>query len=311
MKSVVVIGGAGFIGSHLTEKLVSMGQKVIVVDNLSFGKMDNLQSVISQIEFFNADIRNKDQLLEVMDSAETVFHLAALKAVPASFKNPKEYHDVNINGTFTLLEAALEKGVSRVIFSSSSSVYGDSLVLPKQEAMCPNPLSPYALTKLAGEYYIKIFSNFGLDTVSLRYFNVYGPKQNPESEYAAVIPKFITSALSGKDAIIYGDGEQTRDFSYVDDVVSANIAAFESSKKFAGKTINIAGGKRISINQLFEDIKQTTRSEMRAVYKPAREGDIKDSLADISLAKKDLSWQPEVPLSEGIGKTTKYFQSIL
>ena len=310
MKKVLVTGGAGFIGSHLAEALVARGKKVVVVDNLCEGKIENLQAVLSSIEFAEADVCDREKMAECMDSVHTVFHLAALKSVPGSLKNPEEYNKVNIGGTLSLLEAALEEGVSRVVFSSSSSVYGDSKAIPKKESMCPAPLSPYALTKLAGEHYLRIFSLLGLDTVSLRYFNVFGPRQDPKSEYAAVIPKFTAAALKGKQAVIYGNGEQTRDFTFVEDVVAANISAAESNHDFCGAPINVAGGKGVSINRLLELVGQAAGAGISADYKPERPGDIKHSLADISLAEKLLSWKPQVNLQEGLLRTVEFFKGV-
>ncbi len=308
MTSVLVTGGAGFIGSHLVHKLVELGEDVIVVDNLSFGKLENLNDISSKIDFVRSDIRDKQQMSDCMGSVKTIFHLAALKTVPFSFKNPLDYHDVNINGTLNLLEVASDKKVSKFIFSSSSSVYGDSETLPKKEVMCPNPLSPYAVTKIAGEYYVRLFSKLGLNTLIFRYFNVYGPKQDPASEYAAVIPKFISSCFTDEIAKIYGDGRQTRDFSYVDDVVNANLLAHKSKKSFNGQTLNIAGGEQISIAELFQIISDLTNSKKKPNSVPERQGDIKDSLADISFAKEIIDWSPKTSLMQGLEKTIDYFK---
>lgn len=306
---LLVTGGAGFIGSNLVQKLVERKHKVIVIDNLCAGKKENLEEVISEIEFAEIDIRNKEEISSYFDSVSGVFHLAALKTVPLSLEKPEEYKDVNLNGTISILEASRENKVPKVIFSSSSSVYGDIPTLPKKESMELAPLSPYAATKRDTEKQMKLFSNSGLSTVSLRYFNVYGPKQDSNSEYAAVIPKFIKNCFKNEDCTIYGDGTQTRDFTYVSDVVNANIAAFESEKQFRGEPINIAGGKKITINELFETIAKSTNSKSKVVYKPEREGDIKHSLADVSLANTLLNWRAEIPLEKGIERTVEYFKA--
>ena len=308
MENVLVTGGAGFIGSHLAEALVKQGCKVTVVDNLCEGRKKNLEAIAGKIKFVEADIRDRKKMLECTEDVNTIFHLAALKSVPASVENPKAYQDVNVNGTKVLLKAAAEKRVKKFVFSSSSSVYGDLPELPKKESMVPKPCSPYAETKLAGEQLLKEFSEKGINTISLRYFNVYGPKQNPNSKYAAVIPYFINAALLGKNIVIYGDGEQTRDFTYVGDVVNANILAMDSASSFNGAVVNIAGGKSISVNSLFETIQGSVNSSSKAVYEPERQGDVMHSLADISFAEKLLSWKPQTSLSRGLVKTIDFFK---
>ena len=305
---LLVTGGAGFIGSNLVHKLVEKKHKVIVIDNLCAGKKENLENILSEIEFAEIDIRDKDSLSSYFDSVYAVFHLAALKSVPLSLEKPAEFNDVNLNGTISVLETSRDNKVSKVIFSSSSSVYGDTLTLPKKEILPLSPLSPYAKTKMDSEKQMKLFSDFGISTISLRYFNVYGIKQNPYSPYAAVIPKFITNCFRNENCMIYGDGSQTRDFTYVSDVVNANITAFKSEKSFSGDIVNIAGGKQITINELFEKISELTSSKSKANYESEREGDIKHSLADISLAKVLLNWEPKVSLDEGLSKTIDYFK---
>ncbi len=294
----LVTGGAGFIGSHLVEALLREGHSVRVLDNLSTGSPSNLR--LRDVEFSDGDIRNPAALNPVMRGVDTVFHLAALPSVPRSIRDPLACHDVNVNGTFQVLLAAREAGVRRVVFASSSSVYGNTPELPKHESMMPRPLSPYAVAKLTGEHYCRQFHlHFGVETVVLRYFNVFGRRQNPNSEYAAVIPAFLATIRRGGQPTIYGDGEQTRDFTAVENVVSANLAAAASSRA-PGNIYNIACGDRISLNHLLGEISDLTGLPVQARYLPARNGDVRDSLADIAGAQRDLGYAPRVTLREGL-----------
>jgi len=305
-KKVIITGGAGFIGSHLAEELAE-NNEVVVIDNLSTGKLENIKHLIDKkIVFKKGDIRDIDSLENLFEGADYVFHQAAVPSVPRSIKDPVSANEVNVNGTLNVLIAAKNCDVKKVIYASSSSVYGDTPTLPKKEDMLPNPLSPYAVSKLTGEYYCKAFSVvYGLKTVCLRYFNVYGPKQDPTSQYAAVIPRFITRILDNKPPIIYGDGKQTRDFTYVKDVVIANILAAETD---AEGVFNIANGKRISINELANEIMDIIGKRLDPIYDKPRPGDIKDSLADISKARMKINYKPKYNLEKGLEVAIKWFQ---
>lgn len=297
---IVITGGAGFIGSNLAEEL-SKDNEIIVLDDLFAGKLSNIRDL--DIKFVEGSITDLDLLQELFKDVEYVFHQAAIASVPRSINDPVASNNANINGTLNVLVAAKDSGVKKVICASSSSVYGDTPELPKREDMKPTPKSPYAITKLAGEYYSTVFSEvYGLKTVSLRYFNVYGPKQDPSSEYAAVIPKFIRKAQENKPPIIYGDGEQTRDFTFVKDVVNANILALERGEG----VFNIASGSRISINELADKIIAMHGKSLKPIHESPRPGDVKHSLADISKAEKELRYKPEYVLEEGLRETIEY-----
>jgi len=302
----IVTGGAGFIGSHIVEELVKKGEDVTVIDNLSFGKRENLEKVNDKINFIEGDIRDKDLLNKEFKGKDFILHQAALRSVLNSFNNPEEYHDVNVNGTLNVLKAAKECNVKKVVFASSSSVYGDVKEFPQKEAHTTNPISPYAKTKLKAEKLCKEYSEKGLQTVSLRYFNVFGPKQDPKSEYAAVIPKFITALLNNQQPTIYGDGEQSRDFTFVKNVVNANIKA--CGENTSGEIINIACGEKITVNQLLEKINQLLGKNIQARYKKPRKGDVKHTLADVSKQKELL--KPElINFDEGLKKTIEWFKN--
>jgi UDP-glucose 4-epimerase len=309
MKKVVVTGGAGFIGSNLAEELVKK-HYVVVVDDLSTGRMDNIQNLIGKenFEFVKCSITDLDSLKKIFQDVDYVFHQAAIPSVQRSIENPIAINEVNVAGTLNVLVAARDCGVKKVIYASSSSVYGDTPELPKREDMKPNPLSPYAVSKLIGEYYCKVFSEiYGLKAVSLRYFNVYGPKQDPNSEYAAVVPKFIQRILNNLPPVIYGDGKQTRDLIFVKDAVKANILAM---KKNVEGVFNIAYGKDVSINELANKIMEIMGVELNPIYDEPRKGDIRHSLADISLARKKLGYEPECDLEKGLKETINYFKVI-
>ncbi len=307
MKPCLVTGGGGFIGSNLTMVLVKMGYRVKVLDNFSTGSPDNLQSVIKEIEVCQGDLRNLDTVRRAVTGAEVVFHQAALPSVPRSVADPLTTNGVNNNGTLNVLLASRDAGVRRVIYASSSSVYGSSDVLPKNERMSLNPLSPYAATKLTGEFYGKIFYQlYGLETVGLRYFNVFGPGQDLKSEYAAVIPRFITALLKGTSPVIYGDGTQSRDFTYVDDVVLANLLS-EQAAGAAGEVFNIAGGRRTTLNKLLEVLRDITGSGLEAIYAQSRPGDVKHSQASIEKASQLLGYLPQTSLEQGLKLTVEWF----
>ena len=306
-KKVVITGGCGFIGSNLAEEL-SKNNEVIIIDDLSTGKITNIKDLLKKenVKFIEGSITDLNLLQDIFKDVDYVFHQAAIPSVPRSIKDPLSTNNANINGTLNVLIAARDNSVKKVIYACSSSVYGDTPTLPKKESMTPTPLSPYAITKLIGEYYCKVFNSiYNLPTVSLRYFNVYGPRQDPSSEYAAVIPKFIKRVLNNEPPIIYGDGEQTRDFTFVKDVVRANVLAAESSKTGA---FNIGSGKRVTINNLAKMIINLVgKDDLKPIHDKPRQGDVKHSLADISLAKENIDYEPEYDLHKGLEETIKWY----
>lgn len=310
MKTLVT-GGAGFIGSHMVRRLLDDGHQVTVIDNLSTGDRANLAEVEQRIEFIEGDIREPGHCDRACDDAELIFHVAALPSVPRSIANPWASHDHNVNGTVQLLEAARRAGSRRVVFSSSSSVYGDTAVLPKVETMEPLCRSPYATAKLAGEQYVLAYARAGLlEGVALRYFNVFGPRQSPASAYAAVIPAFLEAARTGAVATVHGDGEQTRDFTYVDNVVQANMkAALGPADKVNGWVTNAGAGSRASLNQLLNLVEKVTGRKVARNYGPPRAGDVRDSQASLDRARKVLGYEPDVDLETGLRKTWEWFQT--
>lgn len=305
--SCLVTGGAGFIGSHLVRHLLDRGHSVRVIDNLSTGTRENLAGV-DGVEFIEGDIRHPGDCAEALAGVELVFHVAALPSVPRSIADPWASHDHNVNGTVRLLEAARAAGARRVIYSSSSSVYGDTPTLPKVESMEPLCRSPYAAAKLAGEQYVLAYARAGmLEGVALRYFNVFGPRQSPTSAYAAVIPVFLAAAASGELAHINGDGEQTRDFTYVDNVVAANcLAAFGPAERVNGWVANAGAGSRTSLNQLLSLIEKVTGRPVAREYGPPRPGDVRDSKASLVRAAEVLGYQPSIALEDGLGSTWRW-----
>jgi len=301
----IVTGGAGFIGSHIVEALAGKNE-VVVIDDLFSGKMQNLDDFRNSIHFVQGSITNLPLLKEICTEADGIFHEAAIVSVPRSIKNPLATNEANVTGTLNVLVAAKECGVRKVVFASSSSVYGDTPTLPKHENMEPQPLSPYAVSKLAGEHYLKVFSEvYKIKTLSLRYFNVFGPRQDPKSEYAAVIPRFITKILSHESPTIYGDGGQTRDFTYVKDVVQANIQAMESD---AQGVFNVAYCKRIDLNELASLIMEITGITVPLAYEPPRTGDVRDSLADIRQAQEAFGYAPQYTVKTGLKETIAWYQ---
>lgn len=306
---ILVTGGAGFIGSHLTSALLASGARVRVIDNLSTGYRENLNEVDGDIEFVNASITDQQSLTRVLEDVELVFHEAAIPSVPRSVNSPVETHESSVNGTFSLLLAARDQRVRRVVYAASSSAYGDQPESPKRESMRPDPLSPYAVAKLVGEYYCQVFTrSYGLETVSLRYFNVFGPRQDPGSEYSGVISRFVSALQSGERPVIYGDGEQSRDFTYISNVVDANLRAAESSAAI-GKTINIGNGKSVTINELLQTLQALSgKQNVTAEYRDARPGDVRHSLADLSLASSLLGYTPQVGLEDGLRLTLDWWK---
>ncbi|RLC69625.1 MAG: GDP-mannose 4,6-dehydratase [Chloroflexi bacterium] len=307
-KRVVITGGAGFIGSNLAEELAGENE-VILIDDLSTGKVENIEGLLKRgaVKLVKGSVTDLDFLREQFKGADYVFHLAALPSVPRSVADPLASNEINLTGTLNVLIAARDNRVSKVIYASSSSVYGDMPNSPKSENMPPSPMSPYGVGKLAGEYYCQVFTQvYGLPTISLRYFNVYGPKQDPSSEYAAVIPRFIVSILKGEPPIIFGDGQQTRDFTFVQDVVEANILAAESE---ATGVFNVGSGSQISINELARLIRRLVGKNLELVHASPRPGDVRHSLADISKAEEAIGYRPRYNLEQGLKETIEWFSS--
>ncbi|MBU0683252.1 MAG: SDR family oxidoreductase [Candidatus Omnitrophota bacterium] len=303
----LVTGGAGFIGSNISEELLKRGEEVRVIDNLSTGSRENIKSFKSDIEFINGDIRSKSDIISALKDVDYVIHQAALGSVARSLKNPLETNDVNVNGTLNVLVNARGAGVKRVIYAGSSSAYGNCKVFPQKETCEVNPISPYAVSKLAGEYYCRMFSEtMGLETVCLRYFNVFGPRQNPHLEYSAVIPIFIAKLLNNQACFINGDGTQSRDFTFVSNVVDANIVSC-TAKSAVGKVINVACGDNHSVVDVAAGIKKILNKDIASVHGPEREGDIKRSLADITRLKEILCVEPRIKFDEGLEKTVNWF----
>lgn len=307
---VLVTGGAGFIGSNLAEELIRQGAQVTIIDDLTTGFRENLDEINGDFDFIEGDINDDSALSKAIEGVEVVFHQAALPSVPRSVDDPRETHRVCLDGTFNLLVKSKTSGVKRFVYAASSSAYGDQPVLPKVETMRPDPLSPYAVAKLAGEYYCRAFHNvYGLETISLRYFNVFGPRQNPASMYSGVISRFIDALLTGKPAVIYGDGEQSRDFTYIDNVVDANLKAAEAPIGL-GETMNVANGARITLNELLDLLKKITgRPDAVADHQPRRSGDVKHSQADNTRAIECLGYKELVGLEVGLGKTIEWWKS--
>lgn len=307
-KLYLVTGGAGFIGSHIATALINRGDRVRILDNFLTGHWSNLAHLEGLIEVIEGSICDQEITQQAMKNVEAVFHEAAIPSVPRSVFEPYPSHETNVNGTFNVLMAAKDAGVRRLVFAASSSAYGDTETLPKHEDMIPNPLSPYAGQKLFGEYYNKIFSKvYGLETVSLRYFNVFGPRQDPSSQYSGVISKFVTSLLANEAPTIYGDGEQSRDFTYIDNVVDANLRAAESSEA-NGSVINVGVGERITLNQLFAELQKIIGTDLTPVYAETRAGDVRHSLASIEQAGKLLGYQPVVSFAEGLRRTVDWYK---
>lgn len=310
MSKVLVTGGAGFIGSNLTEALLKKGHSVRVLDNFLTGRRENLifDETYSSLEIIDGDIRDLTICQRAIENIEYVFHQAALPSVQLSVEDPMTSNSVNLEGTLNVLLAAKDAGVKRFVYASSCAIYGDDPTIPKKEEMYPNFLSPYALQKYIGEQYCRLFFRlYGLETVSLRYFNIFGPKQDPNSIYSAVIPKFIDALLEGRPPIVFGDGEQSRDFTYIDNVVQANILAM-SIEHLNGEVINIACGKRTSLNQLLDILKGILGSKVLPIYQEPRKGDVRHSLADIRKGKQILNYVPKVEIKVGLKKTIEYFQ---
>lgn len=310
MALYLVTGGAGFIGSNIVEELVRRGDKVRVLDNFATGKRENLVPFMDKIELIEGDIRSYHIVREAMQGVDFILHQAALPSVPRSIKDPITTNEVNVTGVLHILDAAKDAKVKRVVFASSSSIYGDVDVLPKTEDMLPRPLSPYAVSKYSGERYCQVFTKlYGLETVSLRYFNVFGPRQDPASQYSAVIPKFIKTIKSGESPVIFGDGEQSRDFTFIENVVQANLLACEKGdEEISGEVFNIACGKRITVNEMVKSIKKLLNSDVEIKYNKQRMGDVKHSLANIGKAQQFLGYRVKVDFNEGLKRLIDSFK---
>jgi UDP-glucose 4-epimerase len=310
MAKYLITGIAGFIGSTIASRLVARGDDVRGIDNLSTGNRENLKALADQIDFRETDILNLDEVRKACEGVDCIFHEAAIPSVPKSVKDPLGSNQANVDGTVNVLIAARDANVKRVVYAASSSAYGDTPTLPKHEEMAPNPISPYAVAKLASEYYMTSFHRcYGMETVSLRYFNIFGPRQDPTSPYSGVLARFITQMLRNEQPTIFGDGEQSRDFTYVENAVDANLlAAAAPAQEVAGKMFNVATGTRSSLNETFQALKRITGYQGNAKYADEREGDVKHSLADISKARKHLGYSPKIGFEDGLRRTVEWYQ---
>ncbi len=310
MANVLVTGGAGFIGSHVATRLAELGHRVRIMDDFSTGHRANLAHVAGKIELHERDFRSPEDCLAACKDVEYVFHQGAIPSVPKSVESPQASHDANVNGTFNLLRAAVQRKVRRFIYAGSSSAYGNTEEPRKHEGIRPAPLSPYAVQKLTGEHYARAFHEcYGLETITLRYFNVFGPRQDPQSTYAAAIPAFVTAILTGRPPIVYGDGEQTRDFTYIDNVVHGNVLAMKAAKT-AGEVVNVACGNRISVNQVIAEINRLLGTRVVPNYVAPRPGDVRDSCADVGLAKTLLGYEPLVSFEAGLRRAIDYYRAL-
>jgi len=307
MAKYVVTGGAGFIGSHIVDELIRREQEVKVIDNFSTGKRDNVATFANRAEIITVDISQSQDLAGIFSGVDYVIHQAAIPSVPKSVLDPVGSHDTNVNGTLNVLLAARDAGVKRVVYASSSSLYGDSPTLPKHEEMMPNPISPYGAQKLFGEIYCQVFTrSYRLETVSLRYFNVFGPRQDATSQYSGVLAKFIPAVLQNKQPVIYGDGLQSRDFTFVRNVVEANLLAC-TVPGIGGEAMNVACGDRITVNEMLSQVNQITGKDIKAIFEPPRVGDIKHSQADVRRAESKMKYKPVVSFSEGLRRTIEWY----
>ena len=310
MANTLITGGAGFIGSHVAARLVELGHRVRVVDDFSTGRRENLSHLTGKIELLEADIRDPQVCLKACEDIEFVFHQAAIPSVPKSIDSPQASHDANVNGTFNILRAAVRRKVRSVIYAGSSSAYGDTEESPKHEQLKPAPLSPYAVQKLTGELYCAAFYEcFGLETITLRYFNVFGARQDPHSAYAAAIPAFVTAILRGEPPTVYGDGEQTRDFTYIDNVVHGYVLAMDA-RETGGESVYVAFGDAISVNQVIAAINRLLGTRVEPRHVDPRPGDVRHSCADVTLAKTLMGYETLVTFDEGLRRTIDYYRSI-
>jgi UDP-N-acetylglucosamine/UDP-N-acetylgalactosamine 4-epimerase len=304
----LITGGAGFIGSHLVEHLLDRGEDVVVLDDFSTGRRDNLAPFQGRFDLVEGSITDYAVCRRAVAGADRVLHQAALGSVPRSIDNPQHTHDVNATGTLNVLRAAVDAGVKRVVFAASSSAYGDTEELPKHEGMPTRPRSPYAVTKVTGEHYCRAFNaSYGLETVALRYFNVFGPRQDPASQYAAVVPLFVSAAIAGRQPTIFGDGEQSRDFTYIANVVESNLLACDAGPAALGEVFNVGAGDRTTINQLWETIRSLVGADVEPVHAPPRPGDVRDSLAAMGRAGEALGYAPRIDVAEGLRRTVEWY----
>jgi len=311
MTLYLVTGGAGFIGSSIAEALLAAGDTVRILDDFSSGRRENVQSLPGRHELIEGTIVDPKTVTRAMSGVEVVFHEAAIPSVFRSVEEPQATMLAGVQGTTVVLDAARRAGVRRVVFAASSSAYGETPTLPKVETMVPQPLSPYAVSKLTCEQLMRVFAGlYGLETVSLRYFNIFGPRQDPKSDYAAVVPKFVTAALRKERPVVFGDGEQTRDFCFIENAVRANLLGATTSRKLRGEVVNIACGERISLNKLLEYLRELTGERLDADYRPSRAGDVRDSLADVTAARELLGYEPRVDVREGLKRTLEAFRTL-
>jgi UDP-N-acetylglucosamine/UDP-N-acetyl-alpha-D-glucosaminouronate 4-epimerase len=306
----LVTGGAGFIGSHIASALTANGARVRILDDLSTGHRENIDEIDGDFDFVQGSVADEGVLRKALQGVELIFHEAAIPSVPRSVEDPRNSHIASVDGTFSLLLEARNQKVKRVVYAASSSAYGDQPTLPKTEDMLPDPLSPYAVAKLVGEYYCQVFTRvYGLETVSLRYFNVFGPRQDPGSQYSGVVSRFISALLRDERPVIYGDGEQSRDFTYIDNVVAANLKAATAAIG-VGKVLNVANGDRVTLNELLAELKELTgKPEVTAEYREPRVGDVRHSLADTSLARQFLNYEAKIDLREGLRRTIDWWKT--
>jgi UDP-glucose 4-epimerase len=312
MRTFLVTGGAGFIGSHISEALVARGDRVRVLDNLSTGHRGNLEHLEGDIEFLQGDITNPDDVAQAVAGVDCVFHEAALASVPRSVERPLDTNAACVTGTLNVLHEARQAGVRRLVYAGSSSAYGNQASSPKRETDLPAPISPYGTAKLAGEGYCHAFwATYGFETVSIRYFNVFGPRQDPNSQYSAVIPRFITAMLAGKQPTIYGDGGQSRDFTFISNVVHGNLLAADAdAKRVAGRTFNVANGRSTDLLQLVAELNRLLGTSIQPIHEPPRAGDVRESLADITQARERLAYEPQVGFEEGLRRSIDYYRQL-
>lgn len=313
MAKYLVTGGAGFIGSNLARFILAKGHEVVILDNFATGKKENLVDIKKQVKLIEDDIRDRKACAKAVKGCRAIFHEAALGSVPRSVADPVTSHDVNVNGTVNMLEAARAAGVKRMVFAASSSAYGDQPVSPKHEGMVPMPISPYAASKISCEAYLRSYAAvYGMETLCLRYFNVFGPYQDPNGAYAAVIPAFVSRILKNEQPVVYGNGEQSRDFCFIENVCVANwLASKAPAAVCKGQALNIACNRATSLNQILAKVKSLLGSDIQAIYKPMRKGDVMDSLADISLAGKTIGYKPKVYFEKGLEKAIKWYRENL
>jgi len=310
-KKILVTGGAGFIGSHIVDALLENGARVAVLDNLESGRMENIEHVLDRIVFIEKDLRDPAALDEALDGVDAVCHQGALRSVPQSVERPFDYHDVNVTGSLQLFMKAREKGIRRIVCASSSSVYGDRDTFPEYETDLPAPISPYAASKLLVEYYAYVFCQmYGMEIVNLRYFNVFGPRQSLDDEYAVVVPKFAVSLLHGRQPPIFGDGEQARDFTYVGNVADMNLRCLAAGPEVAGKVFNVGNGVPNTVNELFRTLRDIIGVKIEPEYLPVRKGDVRKTHADISMAKEIVGWTPRVSFRQGLERAVEYFKDL-